>query len=147
LRSQQIYHLDPVTNRYSGNRQTFYHSAVWALAPNICLWEAKADCVLDRRYRTDSTDSTEMVGRLIRALKSYDDLRFHLGALQTLDAYDDVADCVDRIRQGFGIDENAELPGALAQSKEITLVGTLLGLCTSRVVRIVHYTPGKCVAN
>jgi hypothetical protein len=94
LRTQQIYHLDPIGSRYGGNRKTFYHSAVWALAPNICYWEAKADYVIDSRYRTDSS---EMVGRLIRALKAYDDLRFHLGALQTLDAYDEVADCVDRI--------------------------------------------------
>ena len=38
-----------------------------------------------------------MIGRLIRATKAWDDLRFHLGALQTLDTYDDVANCVDRI--------------------------------------------------
>jgi hypothetical protein len=43
------------------------------------------------------TDCHEMIGRLIRALKACDDLRFHLGALQTIDSYDDVADCVDRI--------------------------------------------------
>ena len=93
LRSQQIYHLDPLANSYC-NRKTFHHSAVYAMAPNISYWEAKADYVIGRRY---ITDCHEMVGRLIRALKASDDLRFHLGALQTLDAYDDVADCVDRI--------------------------------------------------
>lgn len=93
LRSQQIYHLDPLANSYC-NRKTFYHSAVYAMAPNISYWEAKADYVIGSRY---ITDVREMIGRLIRALKASDDLRFHLGALQTLDAYDDVADCVDRI--------------------------------------------------
>jgi hypothetical protein len=93
LRTQQIYHLDPVGNRYS-NRKTFYHSAVYAMAPNICYWEAKTRYVPTSRYRTDCN---EMIGRLIRALKAFDDLRFHLGALQTLDSYDDVADCVDRL--------------------------------------------------
>jgi hypothetical protein len=93
LRTQQIYILDPVINRQS-NRKTFYHSAVYALAPGIAYWEAKADYVIDRRYKTDCN---EMIGRLNRALKACDDLRFHLGALQTIDSYDDVADCVDRI--------------------------------------------------
>ncbi len=93
LRTQQIYHLDPLANRYS-NRKTFYHSAVYAMAPNVQFWEAKADFVIDRRFKTDCD---EMIGRLIRVLKASDDLRFHLGALQNADAYDDVADCVDRI--------------------------------------------------
>jgi hypothetical protein len=42
LRTQQIYILDPIVNRQS-NRKTFYHSAVYALAPGIPYWEAKAD--------------------------------------------------------------------------------------------------------
>ena len=48
----------------------------------------------DYRY---IADCHEIIGRLIRALKALDDLRFHLGARQTLDSYDDAADCVDRI--------------------------------------------------
>jgi hypothetical protein len=94
LRSQQIYILDPRYNRYSGTRKVFYHSAVYALAPNIQAWEAKAKTVIQPTY---SLNCHEMIGRLIRALKALDDLRFHLGALQTSDSYDDVADCVDRI--------------------------------------------------
>lgn len=94
LRSQQIYFLDPRCNRYAGNRKTFYHSAVYAMAPAISYWEAKVNYGIHPRY---STDCQEMIGRLNRALKAFDDLRFHLGALQTSDSYDDVADCVDRI--------------------------------------------------
>jgi len=94
LRTQQIYLLNPVYNEFAGNRQTWYHSAVYAMAPRINYWEAKADYVIQRQYMSDCS---EMIGRLIRAFKGWDDLRFHLGALQTLDSYDDVADCVDRI--------------------------------------------------
>ena len=94
LRSQQIYVYDPRCGSYAGTRKVFYHSGVYALARNIRAWEAKARTVLQPRY---STDCHEMIGRLIRVLKAFDDLRFHLGALQTSDSYDDVADCVDRI--------------------------------------------------
>jgi hypothetical protein len=94
LRSQQIYVYDPRWGSYAGTRKVFYHSGVYALAPNIPAWEAKARTVVQPRY---NTDCREMIGRLIRALKAFDDLRFHLGALQTSDSYDDVADCVDRI--------------------------------------------------
>lgn len=96
LRSQQIYVLDPTWGSMAGSRKVFYHSAVYAMAGKINYWEAKADYVMftQPRYRTDCR---EMIGRLIRALKAFDDLRFHLGALQTSDSYDDVADCVDRI--------------------------------------------------
>ncbi len=66
LRTQQIYILDPVVNLQS-NRKTFYHSAVYALAPGISYWEAKADYVIERHYMTDCH---EMIGRLIRALKA-----------------------------------------------------------------------------
>jgi hypothetical protein len=83
-----------VYNEFAANRQVWYHSAVYAMAPQISCWEAKADYVIQRQYMSDCS---EMIGRLIRALKAWDDLRFHLGALQTLDTYDDVADCVDRI--------------------------------------------------
>jgi hypothetical protein len=93
LRTQQIYILSPLWNETS-NRKTFYHSAVCAMTPSIGYWKAKADYVIDRRY---IADTQQMIGRLIRALKAFDDLRFHLGALQTTDSYDDVADCVDRI--------------------------------------------------
>jgi hypothetical protein len=94
LRSQQIYILDPRYNRYAANRKTFYHSAVYAMAPAISYWEAKVNYGIHPRY---SADCQEMIGRLNRALKAFDDLRFHLGALQTNDSYDDVADCVDRM--------------------------------------------------
>lgn len=94
LRTQQIYLLNPVTNELAGNRQVWYHSAVYAMAPGINYWEAKADYALQRQYKSDCS---EMIGRLIRAFKAWDDLRFHLGALQTMDSYDDVADCVDRV--------------------------------------------------
>lgn len=94
LRTQQIYLMHPVYNEFAANRQTWYHSAVYAMGPGISYWEAKADYVIQRQYKSDCS---EMVGRLIRAFKAWDDLRFHLGALQTLDTYDDVADCVDRI--------------------------------------------------
>jgi hypothetical protein len=93
LRTQQIYLLSPLWNQVS-NRKTFYHSAVYAMLPSIGYWEAKARCAIDTRY---VDDTQQMVGRLIRALKAFDDLRFHLGALQTTDSYDDAADCVDRI--------------------------------------------------
>jgi hypothetical protein len=94
LRTQQIYLMNPVTSEFAANRQVWYHSAVYAMAPGINYWEAKADYVIQRQYKSDCS---EMVGRLIRALKAWDDLRFHLGALQTMDSYDDVADCVDRV--------------------------------------------------
>lgn len=96
LRSQQIYILDPTWSSMAGSRKVFYHSAVYAMAGMINYWEAKANYVMftQPRYRTDCN---EMIGRLIRALKAFDDLRFHLGALQTSDSYDDVADCVDRV--------------------------------------------------
>lgn len=94
LRTQQIYLLNPVWNHFAGNRQTWYHSAVYAMATGIQYWEAKTDYVIQRDYKSDCS---EVIGRLIRALKAWDDLRFHLGALQTTDSYDDVADCVDRI--------------------------------------------------
>ncbi len=65
------------------------------MAPGIQFSEAKAlNSFEDRRYLVDCR---EIIGRLIRSLKALDDLRFHLGALQTLDSYDDAADCVDRI--------------------------------------------------
>jgi hypothetical protein len=94
LRTQQIYLLSPVWNEFAGNRQIWYHSAVYAMAPGINYWEAKANYVIQREYKSDCN---EMIGRLIRALKAFDDLRFHLGALQTTDSYDDAADCVDRV--------------------------------------------------
>jgi hypothetical protein len=94
LRTQQIYLMNPVTNEFAANRQVWYHSAVYAMATGIQYWEAKADYVIQRQYKSDCS---EMIGRLIRALKAWDDLRFHLGALQTMDSYDDVADCVDRV--------------------------------------------------
>lgn len=93
LRTQQIYVVSPLWNERS-NRKTFYHSAVYAIAPGVTYWEAKANYTVDRRY---ISDCQQMIGRLIRSLKAFDDLRFHLGALQTTDSYDDVADCVDRI--------------------------------------------------
>jgi hypothetical protein len=94
LRTQQIYLLNPVWNEFAANRQVWYHSAVYAMATGVQYWEAKADYVIDRQYKADCS---EMIGRLIRALKAFDDLRFHLGALQTTDSYDDAADCVDRV--------------------------------------------------
>jgi hypothetical protein len=94
LRTQQIYLMNPVTNEFAGNRQVWYHSAVYAMATGVQYWEAKTAYGLHREYMTDCS---EMIGRLIRALKAWDDLRFHLGALQTMDSYDDVADCVDRV--------------------------------------------------
>jgi hypothetical protein len=93
LRTQQIYVLSPLWNQVS-NRKTFYHSAVYAMLPSFGYWEAKLRSVIDSRY---VADTRQMIGRLIRALKAFDDLRFHLGALQTIDSYDDAADCVDRI--------------------------------------------------
>ena len=54
LRTQQIYLLHPVYNRFAANRQIWYHSAVYAMAPGISYWEAKADYVIDRRYKSDS---------------------------------------------------------------------------------------------
>ncbi len=93
LRTQQTYVLSPLWNQVS-NRKTFYHSAVYAMLPSIGYWEAKARWVIDARY---IADTEQMIGRLIRALKALDDLRFHLGALQSADSYDDTADCVDRI--------------------------------------------------
>jgi hypothetical protein len=39
----------------------------------------------------------EMIGRLLRALKAFDDLRFHIGSFQSVEAYDDAGDCIDRI--------------------------------------------------
>ena len=94
LRTQQIYLLNSVTNEFAGNRQIWYHSAVYAMATGVQYWEAKTAYGLHHEYMADSS---EMIGRLIRALKAWDDLRFHLGALQTMDSYDDVADCVDRV--------------------------------------------------
>ncbi len=94
LRTQQIYLLNPVWNHFAGNRQVWYHSAVYAMATGMQYWEAKADYVVQRQYKSDCS---EVIGRLIRALKAWDDLRFYLGALQTTDSYDDVADCVDRV--------------------------------------------------
>ncbi len=94
LRTQQIYLLNPTTNQYAGNRQVWYHTAVYAMAAGIQYWEAKTVYGLHTEYMADCN---EMIGRLIRALKAWDDLRFHLGALQTMDSYDDVADCVDRV--------------------------------------------------
>jgi hypothetical protein len=94
LRTQQIYLLNPVTNEFAGNRQVWYHSAVYAMATGVQYWEAKTAYGIHREYMADGS---EMIGRLIRALKAWDDLRFHLGALQTMDSYDDVADCVDRV--------------------------------------------------
>lgn len=94
LRTQQIYLMNPVTNEFAGNRQVWYHSAVYAMATGVQYWEAKTAYGLHREYMADCS---EMIGRLIRALKAWDDLRFHLGALQTMDSYDDVADCVDRV--------------------------------------------------
>lgn len=94
LRTQQIYLLSPVWNEFAGNRQVWYHSAVYAMATGVQYWEAKTAYGLHREYMVDCS---EMIGRLIRALKAFDDLRFHLGALQTTDSYDDAADCVDRV--------------------------------------------------
>jgi hypothetical protein len=94
LRTQQIYLLNPVWNEFASNRQVWYHSAVYAMATGIQYWEAKTEYVIQRQYKSDCS---EVIGRLIRALKAWDDLRFHLGALQTTDSYDDAADCVDRV--------------------------------------------------
>lgn len=94
LRTQQIYLLNPVWNHFAGNRQVCYHSAVYAMATGIKYWEDKADYVIKSQYKLDCS---EVIGRLIRALKAWDDLRFHLGVLQTMDSYDDAADCVDRV--------------------------------------------------
>lgn len=85
LRTQQIYVLSPLWNQVS-NRKTFSHSAVYVMLPSIGYWEAKARCMIDARY---VADTQQMVGRLIPALKAFDDLRFHLGALQMTDSYDD----------------------------------------------------------
>ena len=94
LRTQQVYYVLPQANTRT-DRKNFYHAAVYAMAPGIQFWEAKAPQSFDdRRYLVDCR---EVIGRLIRALKALDDLRFNLGALQTLDSYDDAADCVDRI--------------------------------------------------
>lgn len=94
LRTQQIYLLSPVWNEFAGNRQVWYHSAVYAMATGVQYWEAKTAYGFHHEYMADCS---EMIGRLIRALKAWDDLRFHLGALQTMDSYDDAADCVDRV--------------------------------------------------
>jgi hypothetical protein len=45
LRTQQIYLMNPVTNEFAANRQVWYHSAVYAMAPGISYWEAKAQDV------------------------------------------------------------------------------------------------------
>lgn len=71
LRTQQIYLLNPVWNHFAGNRQVWYHSAVYAMATGVHYWEAKTAYGLHREYMADCS---EMIGRLIRALKARDDL-------------------------------------------------------------------------
>ena len=39
LRTQQIYLMHPIYNKLAANRQVWYHSAVYAMAPRISYWD------------------------------------------------------------------------------------------------------------
>lgn len=92
LRVQQVYLINP--RGLSGTRRAFYQEAVCALAPRIWHWLAGCQYSLNPRYLNDAR---EMIGRLNRSLKAFDDLLFHLGSFPNPEIYDDIADCVDRV--------------------------------------------------
>jgi hypothetical protein len=93
LRAQQVYIINP-RPRFTGSRRRFYQEAVCAMAPRIWHWLGACQLSLDQSYMRDAR---EMIGRLNRALKGFDDLRFHMGSALNSDSFDDIADCLDRV--------------------------------------------------
>jgi hypothetical protein len=93
LRTQQTYVINPLDNMVA-SRVTFYQEAVCAMAPRIWHWLGNVDQSLDSGYLRDAR---EMIGRFQRALKAFDDLRFHMGSFPTIELYDDIGDCLDRV--------------------------------------------------
>jgi hypothetical protein len=94
LRTQQTYLLNPGPPRYIGSRRAFYQNAVCAMAPRIWHWLGGCQHSLDSRYLHDTR---EMIGRLNRALKAFDDLLFHMGSFPNSESFDDIGDCIDRV--------------------------------------------------
>lgn len=93
LRTQQIYVLNPL-RRLTSTRKMFYQEGVCALAPRIWHWLGACQRASDLRSLAQCRG---MIGRLLRALKAFDHLRFHIGSYPGVETYDDVGDCVDRI--------------------------------------------------
>ncbi len=94
LRTQQAYVIIPHPHRLSATRRAFYQQAAHAMAPRIWHWLANCQYSLDSRYLHDAR---EMIGRLNRSIKAYDDMLFHMGSFPSPESFDDIGDCVDRV--------------------------------------------------
>lgn len=93
LRTQQVYRFDPHFNM-TGTRRAFYQESAFAMAPRIWHWLGACEQTLDRSYRREAL---EMIGRLSRAFKAFDDLLFYMGSYPSNDNYDDVGESIDRL--------------------------------------------------
>ncbi|WP_148310126.1 hypothetical protein [Nocardia otitidiscaviarum] len=100
LRTQHVYPLPG--SRATTSRQNFYEMALGATASGVFDWHEKcrrdfcqAPSRADGSIHLDS--STEMIIRLVRALKTWDELLFLVGGPPSNESSDDTADALDHI--------------------------------------------------
>ncbi|MBF6428328.1 hypothetical protein IU440_26995 [Nocardia cyriacigeorgica] len=91
LRTQHVYPIPCGTARTS--RHNFYESAVWAIAPGVFDWRAK--CSRNAPQSEHLAACSEMINRLMRALRAYDDLLMHLGQASSSESSEDAAEALD----------------------------------------------------